>query len=123
MRLLRLVFINITPNILTYIKKCLKETKVCSKPFKYTICGILVDVMIIAVEESQDGSSDDFPIMLQMRLFVRLRDLPPILLTNDSCVLAQLDLSPHHVLIEAQMTLRAKESISNVQPLDRGVVR
>lgn len=87
------------------------------------ICCFLVDIMIIAMEESQDRGSDDFPIMLQMRLLVRLCDFLAILLTNDSCVLPQLDLSPHHVLVETQMTLRAKESISNVQALDRGVVR
>ena len=108
MRLLKLVFINITPDILTYIMKSPKRLKVYSKHFRYTICGILVDIMVIAVKESQDRSSDDFSIMLQMRLLVRLCDLLTVLLTNHSCVLPQLDLSPHHVLVETQMTLRAE---------------
>lgn len=70
------------------------------------------------MEEPQNRPRNDNAIVLSLRRIPRLVQLRFILLTINAPTLdSQLNLPPHHILIEAQMPLRCKQPLADVHAL------
>lgn len=70
------------------------------------------------MEKPQDRSGHKHPIMFPLRRIPRTLNLCPILHLIDTSTLdPQLDLPPHHILIEPQMALCREQSLPDIHAL------
>lgn len=73
------------------------------------------------MEKPQNRPGNYDAVVLSLGRIPRILQLGPIFLAiNTPTLNPQLDLSLHHILIEAQMPLRRKQSLSNVHALHLG---